>query len=101
MSGVKRKAGFEHEGGLRWPFRPFQVTCVLVALLPTAAFSRQCFFIAGGTRSQHRGWPADAGECRFAGIMRFVRYQTLVNLKQPKVSFPTMERRTPAVPARR
>jgi hypothetical protein len=50
---------------------------------------------------QHRGWPADAGECRFAGIMRFVRYQTLVNLKQPKVSFPTMERRTPAVPARR
>lgn len=28
-------------GGLRWLFRPFQVTCVLVAVLPTAAFSLQ------------------------------------------------------------
>lgn len=26
-------------GGLRWPCRPFQVTCVLVAVLLTAAFS--------------------------------------------------------------
>jgi hypothetical protein len=26
-------------GGLRWPYRPFQVTCVLVAVLLTAAFS--------------------------------------------------------------
>jgi hypothetical protein len=26
-------------GGLRWPYRPFQVTCVLVAVLLAAAFS--------------------------------------------------------------
>jgi hypothetical protein len=26
-------------GGLRWPYRPLQVTCVLVAVLLTAAFS--------------------------------------------------------------
>ena len=38
----KRKAEFRHEGGLPWPFGAFQVICVLVALLPTAAFSPQC-----------------------------------------------------------
>jgi hypothetical protein len=27
------------KGGLRWPFRPFQVKCVLVAVVLTAAFS--------------------------------------------------------------
>jgi hypothetical protein len=31
-------------GGLRWPFRPLQVTCVLVAVLLTAAFSLQSNF---------------------------------------------------------
>jgi hypothetical protein len=30
------------KGGLRWPLGPFQVVCVLVAVLLTAAFSRQC-----------------------------------------------------------
>jgi hypothetical protein len=29
------------KGGLRWPFGPFQVICVLVAVLLTAAFSSQ------------------------------------------------------------
>jgi hypothetical protein len=29
------------KGGLRWPFGPFQVVCVLVAVLLTAAFSSQ------------------------------------------------------------
>jgi hypothetical protein len=29
------------KGGLRWPFGPFQVSCVLVAVLLTAAFSSQ------------------------------------------------------------
>ena len=31
-------------GGLRWPLRPPQATCVLVAVLPPAA---QCFFARG------------------------------------------------------
>jgi hypothetical protein len=31
-------------GGLRWPYRPFQVTCVLVAVLLTAAFSLSSAF---------------------------------------------------------
>jgi hypothetical protein len=30
------------KGGLRWPLGPFQVVCVLVAVLLTAAFSLQC-----------------------------------------------------------
>jgi hypothetical protein len=33
--------GCQMKGGLRWPFRPFQVVCVLVAVLLTAAFSSQ------------------------------------------------------------
>jgi hypothetical protein len=33
------RSGEHMRGGLRWPFRPFQVTCVLVVVLLTAAFS--------------------------------------------------------------
>ena len=39
-------------GGLRWPNRPFQVTCVLVALLLTAAFSWY-----PGVDGHHGAWP--------------------------------------------
>jgi uncharacterized protein len=34
------------KGGLRWPLRPFQVLCVLVAVVLTAAFSLQTVFAA-------------------------------------------------------
>jgi TRAP-type uncharacterized transport system substrate-binding protein len=34
------------KGGLRWPYRPFQVICVLVAVLLAAAFSLQAVYAA-------------------------------------------------------
>src|ERR1700685_3534830 len=34
------------KGGLRWPYRPFQVICVLVAVLVAAAFSLQAVYAA-------------------------------------------------------
>src|SRR5580698_3542594 len=34
------------KGGLRWPYRPFQVICVLVAVLAAAAFSLQAVYAA-------------------------------------------------------
>ena len=34
------------KGGLRWPYRPFQVICVLVAVLVAAAFSLQAGYAA-------------------------------------------------------
>jgi hypothetical protein len=36
--------GHGDEGGLRWPFRPFQVICVLVVLVPTAAYPSTVIF---------------------------------------------------------
>lgn len=72
MRSVKRKAGVESMGGLRWPFRPFQVTCLLVALLPAAAFSPRRVFTAIATSSRHCCQPDIAGECMFAGMMGLV-----------------------------
>lgn len=56
--GVKR--GLSMRGGLRWPFRPFQVTCVLVAFVPTAAFSPRRGFAVRAVLSTYDRRPGSA-----------------------------------------
>jgi hypothetical protein len=64
VCGVTRKRGLSMRGGLRWPSRPFQVTCVLVASVPTAAFSPRAGFTARAALSRDQRRPGNPGERR-------------------------------------